>query len=100
MQKEPSWTEALEAGEWFADLQRRHRADGEVDANEALAEADGFRLVVFPKIVNTAECCEMGQTVMRRGPESDRAQRQMRDRAKRLGNVIPFPEAGHDPQAA
>lgn len=90
-QQDPCWTEAMEAGEWFADQQRAHRADGRVTPEEAQQEADGFRLVVFPQIVNTADCCEYGQAAMRRGPEAPRATRLRNDRAKRLGNVVPFP---------
>lgn len=97
-QTDPCWTKAVETAEAFADLQRRHRADGEVDREEAAIEAETFRREVFPAVMNTADCCEYGQAAMRGGPEAPRATRLRRDRAKRLATVIPFPQS--DPKEA
>lgn len=98
-QTEPCWTEAVEAAEAFADLQRRNRADGEVSVEEAQHEAETFRTVLFPAVMNTADCLEYAQAAMRRGPEAPRATRLRNDRMKRLANLIAFPQSG-SPEAA
>jgi hypothetical protein len=73
------WTEAVDVAETFADMQREHRADGRVDAEEAERESRYVSDRLLPIIEHVGACMQLAQTVMRRGPDSPRARRLARD---------------------
>ncbi len=95
-QQQPTWWKAVEAVEELEEMKNRHRADGEVTVEEHERERRHLRVVVLAAVVETAECVQIGQSVMRNGPEAPWAQRLMADRAKRQANVVDFSGAWHD----
>ncbi len=84
------WWKAVDAVWGYRELRALHRADGRVTPEEDAAEEAYVAEQVVPAVGNTAECMTIGFTVMGLGPESEHAQRQMAQRAKRLGNVVDF----------
>lgn len=79
-QVSPVWTVAVEAGEEFITLLARYRA-GRVSPEEVERV---YRTRVFPALVDAADCMDIAQAVMRRGPEAPRASDLMRQRQHRL----------------
>lgn len=74
-----------------------HLRDGQICPEEEAKERDHIHLVLLPAAVSSADAMGIAQAIARYGPECDSARRMLKRRAARMGNVIPFPTDGDDP---
>lgn len=86
----PLWWRVVDAIEDHLAMKRRHRADGRVTPEEEQAEETHLTVTVFAVAVDSADCLSIAQAVGRGGPESDHAQRLLRDRARRRADAARF----------
>lgn len=98
MMTDGTWTRASEAVERFRRLQQIHRADGRVDAEEAAIEARVFAEETQPAVTDAYDNTVIGLAIIHSGVEAQRPQRLLRERAKRLAQVVKFPAS--DPKEA
>ena len=84
------WTRASEAVETFRALQRAHRSDGVVTAEEAAREEAVFAGQTMPAVVDAYDCTVIGLAVLHGGPEAVRPRRLIRQRERRLADAARF----------